>query len=164
MARCRGQQLREATEDPEAAASSTGPAGGKDKGGKGKDKGKDKGYEGKGKEGKGKTKQSQALAWLEGEAEFTLEYYTGTKKGWVKYDQKFVDSAILPLIKEGRTEINAWLWLAEWDTTYNMTLWQNTSEIWEGEQTNADTGTQRKIRGHWTLPTSAGSGDRWEAW
>ncbi|MCP4239098.1 MAG: hypothetical protein GY772_00890, partial [bacterium] len=156
MAR-RRQQLQVA-EDPGAPASSTGPAGGKDKGGKGKDKGKDKGYEGKGKEGKGKTKQSQALAWLEGEAEFTLEYYTGTKKGWVKYDQKFVDSAVSPLLQEGKTEINAWLWLAEWDTTYNLTLWQNTSEVWGGERIHRGTGPERETRGHWALAKSSGSG------
>ncbi len=75
-----------------------------------------------------------------------------------------MDSAIIPLIQEGKTEINAWLWLAEWDTTYHLSLWQNTSEVWEGEQINRDTGTERKIRGHWALPTSSGSCDRWEAW
>ncbi len=98
------------------------------------------------------------------EEDFVVQFYAGKKQGWVSYDQTFVDETIRCQVEEGADEISSWLYLAQWDASYNIYLYLNENDQWEGCQENLESGTERKVRAHWTLATVAGStrgGDQW---
>ncbi len=96
--------------------------------------------------------------------DFVVEYYAGKKQGWVRYDQNFVNEVIRPAVEDDEGEVWSWLYLAEWDTTYDIYLFMNDEALWEGTQMNLDSGTERKVRAHWTLAAQSGTvgaGDQW---
>ncbi len=92
-----------------------------------------------------------------------LEDLAGKKQAFVKYEQAF-DDCVVPKIEDECEIIQAWLWLSDWDTTYEIWIEKVDENLWQGEQQNTDSGTVRDVRGQWVLSGGTGTvsgGDQW---